>query len=270
MKFTINYFFRFVLLLVITVPAPHAVGMQEDVFSANAFEEISYWKRWQEMLLNAPREALSRAQETKRIWLTCSTAQWCNEYQNYVCQCPFFMLDECCDDECSLTRTKGHRETFEKSMSQRLVWKIDRDPDEFVHYVGFGAGYLFSDFLILVRTLHARPKAKILLSAVDPSYKLDWWDQMNESLQPDEHTILRIRQLRIEHPHFMNYGVQQLKKCIGAMFPDATLEIKLIDNYVMKPRQLVEDLDQKPDLIVMADVSACRSYYSFLYSFLEV
>lgn len=236
MKFNFNHFFRLVVLFAITF-APHAVGMQAEVAIQTHGSADINWSSWRDMLLNSPREALTRAHETKLKWLACCVDGGEAAYQECLRECPFFMLDECGEISCSLHRDLGYRETFEQKVSEELVKKIDGKPNEFVYYVGFGAGYLFSDFLIFVRTLTVRPRAKILLSAIDLIY--------------DDQHIVR----KDEHPHFMEYGALQFAGCLIEMFPRATLELRLIGNHREGPEKLVEALEQKQDIVVTSDIS---------------
>ncbi len=235
MKINLKKLTNFFLVFVVMVSATSLVAMESKPEPPQVSASIN-WNFWENMLLNRPRESLALARETKQEWLK-AYGQKCLfqisglRFLFYFMQCPFFILDECSDPMCGLSRFYGYRESFEDIVSNELIKIIGANPENTAKYIGFGAAGLFSDFLILAKTLEKKPQAKILIIAIDPVY------YPKQLLFP-----------------LADYCSQQFKTCMQGMFPEATVEIVCIDNSVMDPRQLLEII-QQPDIGVATDIN---------------
>ena len=245
MKFSIKKLIKLFLFTTIALLATRLVAM-ESVPQQIPVSMIN-WLYWKDMLLNRPREALALARETKQEYFKILEQPDCFQraglwFLFYFIQCPFFMLDECAGGECLLRRSGGYREPFEKEISKQFVNVINSYRKVgylgSFYYLGFGSGDLFLDFLILVRTLHARPNVSIVMKAYDVCY------ENNPEIQ-----LL----------------VKQMQTCIKEMFPQASLTLDLVDNSSMEALGVIENFQQRPDIIVAADLDkASRLKYQKL------
>ncbi len=233
-----NKFMKNILLIIALLSSQHLVSMQVESQAPVAVD----WEFCKEMLLNHSRPSLELARSVKEAWLEAEVHDEAS-YADHIRKCPFFMLDECSDESCSCRRSLGYREESETYMSKELIAVIDTYPEKTIHYAAFGSGFLFADFLIMVKTLVERPRAKILLSAIDYIYnqRLDCFNQC----------------------------VQQFRDCIKGMFPEATLEVDLVDNFDTDPQLLAHEL--KPDIILAMDLHGKTDYfYDFVSNSLNI
>lgn len=170
---------------------------------------------------------------------------------------PFILLSECSDIHgCFLTRVVNPslRATLEDYVIKALIEKITSFNKKPVHYVSFASGALFSDLVILTKTLNQVPGASIVIHIIDPQYKPYTMKQANESLSEfEEETI------NTYIPH-LGIRFNQFTSTLKTMFPQATIELRpyaFADNYF-------EALENKqhpyPDVIVTSDIGDDSSY----------
>ncbi len=230
MNFTFNKCIKFILFLTFSLSTSQIMSMQpQEPVKIN-------WDGWKNTLLNSPRASLALARSTKGRFQkfiqehSVDTNKQGLFYLYSLVICPFFLMDECSNDTCPLSRGYGCKEIFEEEISKKLIAIIDANPGRTINYVGFGSYTFFSDLLIITRALQARPNANIKIYAVDLIYGM---------------------------PCAKKDGVfarQQFLDCIKGMFPQATFDIVLIDNAKMNPVQLAASFNFKPDILVGADV----------------
>lgn len=182
---------------------------------------------WKTMLLQDTERALDNARKIKVEWM-------CNEYsrESYVAcsyQCPFFMFDECFTKTCLLNRQFGLRRLLEVMVANKLIKAIDDASGETVHYVSFASGALFLDLVILAKVFSERPQANIFFSAIDIVYNPAICGVQGE------------------------LGPALFKSCITSMFPEASFDMRCIDNTDLTVEQILERI-VNPSVLVSIDI----------------
>ena len=61
-----------------------------------------------------------------------------------------------------------YRTAFEERAKSLLLEKLKGE--QLIHYVGFGAGGLFQDLVVLAKTLREQPSASIVINLIDPKF----------------------------------------------------------------------------------------------------
>lgn len=90
--------------------------------------------------------------------------------EQYGKKYPIFLLGECMRENCGLTRKywPQYRTAFEERAKSLLLEKLKGE--QLIHYVGFGAGGLFQDLVVLAKTLREQPSASIVINLIDPKF----------------------------------------------------------------------------------------------------
>lgn len=141
---------------------------------------------WRDMLTQNPAEAQRMAHRAlHHLIQTTRSPSFNNNIRGLIeaCNdiCPFWLFNECIGADCCLSRinknlelVSNHRDTFENMVKTELVKIIDTvNTGRPVYYVGFASGAIFSDFVLLVKTLKERPHASIVVTLVDRAYKIE-------------------------------------------------------------------------------------------------
>ncbi len=210
-------------------------------------------------------------------------------------ECPIAALSECTTLEsgrsCPFNRLTNptYRKKYEKRVVQRLIEQIDRKAGKTVHYVSFGSGRLFQDFIILSKALSERPHASITVHAIDMLYSnvikiftalqdkdlgpLDQrkrWDAVYDGTKDifsDISNAEKAKRLRTATSLVFFYSIRmanQFTNTLRTTFNKATIELHLYDEIDSFTRKIARDDSMGwPDLITTADIQDNKSICAF-------
>ncbi len=233
MKFNMKKLIKLCLFSVITVSTSVVMSMK-----SNSQEQVLVpidWNIWKKMLLQNSLEALKLANSVRSQWIK-KPLELCLRIKD----CPFFLMDDTNFENSLYDRSFGKRTKFEGMVSSVLGDVVLSNNNEKIHYVGFASGLLFSDFVIIVSFLEKNSKANIKMSFLDPVYR------------------------DVQSTKLYDRLIKQFMTCISRMFPDAKLEILLIDNTELSPQAAAELLKEQPDIIVALAIPDFNYYLSFV------
>lgn len=180
--------------------------------------------------------------------------------KQYEKKCPIFALGECVDEgfgPCLLSRDYDprFREYFESAVVAAVTEKIK--PGNTINYVGFGAGGMFQDLVIVAKLLDKNPAARININLIDQKF---WCFKDNFDVKEVPQEVL------CQVPLQRSRG-RQVIQFLQKMFPKAVLSLSF---YVSTDEYLkhADDTKSYPDVITAADIEdetslLARSFFNY-------
>lgn len=163
--------------------------------------------------------------------------------------CPYFLLDECSEvQHCYLSRgfDASFRNSFENKISQSLIQSIRSNPTQSTHYLVFGSGYLFTDLVVLTKTLQEEPTANLTINLVDTEYQ-PCLAATPSAMQFDEAVITY-------YVPILRAIFKQFTNCLQSMFPEAILTVHFYGDHETFINAATSGKATYPDVFAAADL----------------
>lgn len=175
----------------------------------------------------------------------CSTIDFIKKHERIN---PLFFLGESTDPSSRYNREHNPllRETFENQATNLLSTQIMLQQG-LIHYTSYESGRLFSDIVILTKTLSQHPHASIHVHCIDACYQEYLSHKKNHTVTIDENnaTIISIFNVQI----MFKQCLQWLKK----RFPNATVSLSVYSSNDNYKNHLQQNNIEYPDVLVTAD-----------------
>lgn len=200
------------------------------------------WEYWKHVLLTDTQSAQSLAQETyqkaiKSVKHEVDDSLCTFFYSALQSTCPFFSMFDIGKPKAFTDRSLGHRDRFEETVFKAASSVFKTNSNIPLLYLGFAAGRLFSDFVVLVKLLNDYPEATIRFIAIDHVYA-------------DQGVVDSLN--------------NQIMICIANMFPQAHFSVDFIDNTRLSSTQLAELFETEVHIVTASGLTDFDYYFGLL------